>query len=82
MKERVTAVDSPGQKRDAGALQLIFHELGVHWYVFEDEDAKRILGHATIQSQKAGWQPPRRSPILEVTTLKVVEVRRKSSTPC
>jgi hypothetical protein len=46
MKESVAAVDPPGQERDAGALQLVFHELGVHGYVFEDEDAKRLLGHA------------------------------------
>ncbi len=36
MKESVTAVDSPGQERYAGTLQLVFHELGVHWHVFKD----------------------------------------------
>jgi hypothetical protein len=53
MKEPVAAVDSPGQERDAGAPQLVFHELGVHRHVFEDEDAKRILWHAQIQVRES-----------------------------
>ncbi len=39
-QERFAGIHPPGGEGDAGPLELVLHELGVHRHVFQNEDAK------------------------------------------
>ena len=57
-EKAVPAIDSAGQERNAGALELVFHELGVHGHIFQDQDPERMQRHADPSRQE---RPPCRA---------------------
>ena len=59
LEELVPRVHPAGDKGDPGPLELVFHELGVHRHVFQNEYAERIWQHqgrAGSVSGRAGYQ--------------------------
>ena len=62
VQELVTTLHPSRGEGNAGALQLVLDELGVHGHVFEDEDAKGIVGHCKFQWHAIRVGGRRRSP--------------------
>jgi hypothetical protein len=49
VEEIFLAVDPAGDEWYVGPFELVFHELGIHGNVFEDENSKWFYGHPDIR---------------------------------
>ena len=58
VQEGLPGIHPPGGERDAGPLELVFHELRIHRDVFQYEDAKgtRVPCAAPKLSDAAAWR--------------------------